>query len=152
MKRSDEIRVIIADDDKYWIEFLEQYLIMCGVLVVGVTTNGTEQIEMIKKLEADIIITDIERKNGISGLEVIKKCKEINIPSKFLITTAGLTPEKLIELHNMGIYNILFKPFKLKELLELIKRSRLEELKEIMMREKCENKRKNKILFRKNKI
>ncbi len=117
----EEIKVIIADDNKDWCTLVYNYLQSYDkITILGVTSDGEEQIEMIKSLEPDIVITDLKRKKGISGIEVIKRCKALNLTeAKFLITTAGCYyQEQMDNLRDMGITHFLIKPFGLEKIIE----------------------------------
>ena len=115
------LKVIIADDNKDWCNLVYNYLQNYDkITILGVTSDGEEQIEMIQSLEADIVITDLKRKKGISGIEVIKRCKELNLTeTNFLITTAGAYyQEQMDDLKHMGINHFLIKPFGLEKIVE----------------------------------
>ena len=76
-----------------------------------------------KKLDPDIIITDIVRKSGISGLEAIKKCRELNLNAiKFIVETATCNIYERNLLQEIGITDILIKPFDMGRLIKIIEK------------------------------
>ena len=113
-------RIVIADDNSAWCNILKKYLKQNTEFeVVGTTEDGEEQISMIKNLKPDIVITDIKRESGISGIEVIKRCNELNLEqTKFLVETASCSIDERMLLNNLGIKNILLKPFSLNEIIK----------------------------------
>lgn len=113
-------RIVIADDNSAWCNILKKYLQQNTEFeVVGTTEDGEEQISMIKNLKPDIVITDIKRESGISGIEVIKRCNELNLgQTKFLVETASCSIDERMLLNNLGIKNILLKPFSLNEIIK----------------------------------
>ena len=75
MMEEMKIRIIIADDNKAWTDLLQKYLKNFKELeIVGITNDGIEQLDMIKELKPDVVVTDLKRDKGISGIEVIKRC------------------------------------------------------------------------------
>lgn len=116
MNEQDRIRMIIADDNFYWCETMRKYLQQFKEIeILGTTSDGEEQIEMITKLNPDIVITDLKRKTEISGLEVLKRCQEMQLTkTKFIVETAAYYNEQTKLLINMGIKHILFNHILLK--------------------------------------
>ena len=141
----EEIKIIIADDNKAWTDLLSKYLAKYKELkILGITNYGEEQIEMIKKLKPDIVITDLKRDKGISGVEVIERCYKLNIKTDYLVTTAGYYNDKIQELRQMGITHFLFKPFDIDDLIKEIKNIQNERQAKLLIIETAiENKRKN---------
>lgn len=115
----EEIKIIIADDNKAWTDLLSKYLVKYKELkILGITDDGEEQIEMTKDLKPDIVVTDLKRNKGISGVEVIERCYKLNIKTEFLVTTAGYYNDKIQELKQMGVTHFLFKPFDIDDMVE----------------------------------
>ena len=141
----EESKIIIADDNKAWTDLLSKYLAKYKELkILGITNDGEEQIEMIKKLKPDIVITDLKRDKGISGVEVIERCYKLNIKTDYLVTTAGYYNDKIQELRQMGITHFLFKPFDIDDLIKEIKNIQNERQAKLLIIETAiENKRKN---------
>ena len=71
-------RIIVADDE----EELRRAIIRkiqweeIGFQVVGEAENGAEALELVEKLEPDLILTDI-RMPFISGVELARQIREI---------------------------------------------------------------------------
>ena len=143
MMEEMKIRIIIADDNKAWTDLLQKYLKNFKELeIVGITNDGLEQIEMIKDLKPDVVVTDLKRDKGISGIEVIKKCCELKMDTDFLVTTAGYYNDKIQELKEMGITHFLFKPFEIEEMIQEIKNVRNERVAKLIAIENALNERK----------
>ena len=141
--KETKIRIIIADDNKAWTDLLAKYLKKFKELeIVGVTNDGLEQIRMILDLKPDIVITDLKRDKGISGIEVIETCHELEIETDFLVTTAGYYNDKIQELIQMGITHFLFKPFEIDNMVEEIKNMRDERIAKLISIENVLNERK----------
>ncbi|WP_430906608.1 response regulator [Maribacter sp. 2-571] len=52
--------------------------------VIGEAKDGLDSVNKIKTLKPDIVITDLEMPN-LSGLDVIRKFRKLNYPTKFVI-------------------------------------------------------------------
>lgn len=138
-----KIRIIIADDNKAWTDLLEKYLKKFKELeIVGITNDGLEQIQMIQELKPDVVVTDLKRDEGISGVEVIKKCHELEIETDFLVTTAGYYNDKIQELKEIGVTHFLFKPFEIDDMVQEIKNVRNESVAKLIAIENALNERK----------
>lgn len=85
-----KIKIIIADDNAVWCELMKNYLEKEDTIyILGTTADGQEQIEMTKHLKPDIVITDIKRDKGISGMQAVEECIDLENDTKFIIQTAG---------------------------------------------------------------
>lgn len=143
----EKVTIIIADDNRAWVNLLNKYLTNYEeIKVLGITDDGEQQIKMIKDLKPDIVITDLKRNKGISGIEVIEQCYKLNIKTKFLVTTAGYYNYKFEELEKMGIRHFLYKPFNLNDVIKEIKNIQSEKTTELVVMQKFINDRKMTIM------
>ena len=73
------LKLVIADDEKIIRETIRNFIDWqsIGIEVVGVCSNGVEAYETILDYYPDIVLTDIKMP-GFSGLELVKKIKEID--------------------------------------------------------------------------
>lgn len=78
--------------------------------VLAVTEDGDIELELIKKLKPNLVITDLYRKNGISGLEVIKQVREHDYNLTFLIITSSYYERELELLKEDENIYIIRKP------------------------------------------
>lgn len=79
--------------------------------------NGEEGFELYKKVNPDIIITDIQMPK-MNGLEMIKKINKKNIP--IIITTAYSDIEYFLKAIELNINKFIIKPIDLMELVASI--------------------------------
>jgi CheY-like chemotaxis protein len=79
-------RVLLVDDEPWDLLGMEKGFPWSetGFSVIGQTTNPVEALDIILKEVPDVIFTDI-RMPEISGIELIKKARENNIKSEFII-------------------------------------------------------------------
>lgn len=119
---STKIRVLIADDNQGLSEQIKKYLLEhTDFELVGITSDSEEEIEMIRELKPNVVITDLKRNQGISGIEVIKRCYELGMTeTKFLVETAGYYQDKFKELKELGVNHIILKPYDLPDIVDKI--------------------------------
>lgn len=122
-------KVILIDDEEVIREGMKKIInwreLDCKI--VGEAEDGNEGIEMIKKLQPDVILTDI-RMPGIDGLELISKIKNLDISCKVVILTGFRNFEYAQEAVKHGVFRLLLKPTKTSEIYTAVKDA-LNELK-----------------------
>lgn len=107
-----ETRILIADDNSLFCnqvkEFLEQFPI---IKVVGIVHDNKNEIQKIEELKPDIVITDLYRKNGFTGLEVIRRYANQKNAPDFLIISADKKEVIIRENPDIDISGYIEKPF-----------------------------------------
>lgn len=119
-----KIKIILADDNVDLRNTIRKYISKdSNFEIIGETEDGKKQLELILSLKPDIVITDLKREKGISGLDVIRKCNELEIKDiDFLVLTGCFYEDSFSELMQLGVSNILRKPYDFDMLVkELIK-------------------------------
>jgi DNA-binding NtrC family response regulator len=74
--------------------------------------------EAIRKLETDpfhVVVTDI-RLGDISGVEVLKKAKEVNSGTEVILMTAYASVDTAIQALRLGAFDYIQKPFEVEQL------------------------------------
>jgi two-component system chemotaxis response regulator CheB len=92
MKKTEKIRVLIADDSAFMRKIIGDILREDPIMeVVGKARNGNEAIEMTKSLSPDVITLDIEMpgKSGLEALEEIMAYKPIPVVMVSSLTRSG---------------------------------------------------------------
>ena len=87
---------------------------------VATAAGGSEAIDILKKKEFDLVITDIRMKE-VNGLEVLKKCKEIYPNTVVIMISAYASTSTAVEAMKWGAYDYLPKPFKVREIKSVIR-------------------------------
>lgn len=117
--------MIIVDDEPFIIEGLkhiidwEEY----DIELVGTASNGFEALELIKKTAPNLLITDIKMPK-MNGLDLIKKVKELDLNTRFIILSGYDDYEYLKESIKLGIENYLLKPINCEELEDIVENIR----------------------------
>jgi len=118
-----KIKVLYMDDEDILRDSFGLLMEAIGAEVVSVE-NGEKVLEAVQKEKFDIIVLDLTIKTGMSGKDTIKKLKEMNIDS-FFVVSSGYSDDPII--HNMKEYGFdeyLPKPFSLKEVKEMLENYR----------------------------
>ncbi|WFD11091.1 response regulator transcription factor [Tepidibacter hydrothermalis] len=115
---------IIADDEELSIDLIK-YLIKKNDLpieVIGEAFSGDEALDMINKLNPDIVFIDI-RMPVLNGLEVIKKIKdEQHYSIDFIVITAYSCFEYAQLSLRLGAKDILLKPIESEQFVESVEK------------------------------
>lgn len=113
-------RIIIADDNDELLIQMQKNLEKCNEIdIVGIAKDGEEELDSIKKLLPDLVITDIEMPK-MTGLEVIKELENFECNPEYIIIT-GIVDEKVMrQLSNIKIKRVFQKPINYTELMKEI--------------------------------
>jgi DNA-binding response OmpR family regulator len=113
-------RVLLAEDDKSTVEFLQDIL---EEYFSEVTTayNGEEALEIYRKnyKAFDLVISDIIMPK-LDGLQLCKEIYNINKHQKIIIISAYNDEKYLIPFINIGVDRFIKKPFKTQEFNEVL--------------------------------
>ncbi len=117
---SETAFILIVEDEKPHGEAVAEGLRRAGHACVLVET-GEEAIESIRRRRPDVIVTDYRLPGDISGLDVLKKAREMS-PSTAVILITAYGDEKLARdsLKQHGAFDYLTKPINLDTLREVV--------------------------------
>lgn len=113
--------ILLVEDEEYIRENLSEILGMHGHHV-DVAATGESGVEMVRKKEYDIVLTDL-RLPGMDGIEVVRNVKTINPDAACIILTGYATVETAVEAMRVGAFTYLKKPFGKDELLVTIEKA-----------------------------
>ena len=105
------LKVLIADDEYLVCQFLKTAIDWqkLDMECIAEAFNGIEAFQMIQELMPDIVITDI-RMPGLSGLELIERCRTAGFQCRFIITSGYPDFEYVKTAFTKGAVNYLLKP------------------------------------------
>lgn len=115
------MKILIVDDDRNLRMVLKNELAEAGFDVHG-ADNGKKTIEMLKKDEYDVLILDLNMPN-LSGIDVLKQIKNIEITTETIILTAHATVSRAVEAMKLGAYDFITKPFQIEELIAITEKA-----------------------------
>src|SRR5271155_2889904 len=81
--------------------------------------SGEEGLRLIPKIKPDLVIMDV-RMGGISGLEALRKLRQVDAKQMVIMMTAYGTTQTAIEAMKLGAYDYLLKPFDVPRLKQLV--------------------------------
>lgn len=101
--------VLIIDDNETMREGVAQVVRRMGHKVCA-SASGSEALAIFRKTPADFVITDLKM-NGMDGLEVLRRIRELDPDCPTLLMTAYGTVEAAVEAMKQGAMDFLTKPF-----------------------------------------
>lgn len=113
------IKVLITDDDGDLRELLTEAVSNWGY-AVSVAKDGDEALRRLRMDRYDIVITDLMMP-GMDGLTLLGKIKELDREILVIIITGYATIETAVKAIELGAYDYIAKPFRLDELMIVIK-------------------------------
>lgn len=117
--------VIVVDDHPLMRRGIIQLLDMdSNFVVIDEATNGIEAFSMVKKLQPDMVLLDLNMQL-LSGLETLKALRNECVTSKIVILTMSDAKQDVIALINQGANGYLLKGTDPELLLENLKQIQL---------------------------
>ena len=118
-KQLEGIRILIVDDEASILEALSDNLVMHGATIYS-AGNGLEAMEVLKDNMVDFILSDM-RMPKANGIQFLKNLKiTYPHPPPFFFLTGYAEEYSTEQMRELGSNGVLSKPFKIKELIELI--------------------------------
>lgn len=88
------VRILIVDDHQLAREGLKSVLAGDGLEVVGEATSGEEAVDLVTRLQPDVVLMDVRLGPGIDGLEATRRIAALGLRSRVL----------MLSLHDMPAY------------------------------------------------
>ncbi len=114
-------RILLVDDDRGLLDSISDFLSLEDFDVETIN-EGQKAITAIKDNAFDLVITDIKMP-GVSGLEVLKKAREIDSELPVMVMTGFASLETAIEAVRDGAYEYMTKPFDMDMFLNVVTRA-----------------------------
>ena len=115
------IKVLVVDDEPKICHLIEELLKMEGYQV-DVSFSGIEALQMIKKGNYEMLLTDLKMP-GIDGLELIRKAKEEYPEIRAIMVTGYATVDTAVQSLRYGVDDYITKPFNIFELKKAVKQT-----------------------------
>ncbi|MBI4949523.1 MAG: sigma-54-dependent Fis family transcriptional regulator [Deltaproteobacteria bacterium] len=116
---NDNFKILITDDDGDLRELLTEAVKNWGY-TVSVAKDGEEALRKLRMERYDIVITDLMMP-VMDGLALLKRIKELDSEILVIIITGYATIETAVKAIEAGAYDYIAKPFRLDELMIVIK-------------------------------
>ncbi len=121
-------KILVVDDDNDMCLLLTRFLTRNGYVVVS-ANSGQAAIEWMKKNKPDLVLCDF-RLDDMTGVELLRKIKEIHPRSAVIIITGYSDVKDAVEVMKLGAYDYVTKPLFPDEILLTIKKALATEPKE----------------------
>ncbi len=113
------IRVLVVDDELSVREFFEILLAKEGY-EVATAADGLSAVKLIKDQVFDLVITDLQMKNG-DGMTLLREAKKVQGDVPVIMITAFATTDSAVDAMKAGAFDYVSKPFKIDEIKMVIR-------------------------------
>ncbi len=108
-KASQAVRILIADDHPIFRDGLRRLLeAEPKFRVVGEAADGSQAVEMARKLKPDILLLDLAMPR-LPGLETLRELASAFVPVRTILLTAGIEKEQIAEALQLGARGVVLK-------------------------------------------
>ncbi len=113
--------VLVVEDEKGLLGVIVDMLDINGYEVYGVE-SGSEAIEFMERYGEDVSVIVLDIKLGdMNGKEVLKHIRDMGYDTPVVISTGFAEQDIVSELYKLGINGFFNKPYRIKELLKVLK-------------------------------
>ncbi len=113
-----EVKALVVDDEEL-IRWSLQSALKNEGFSVDTASDGNEALDMVRKSDYDIVITDFKMP-GLNGLELLGKIKEVGKKSKVILISAYLSQSTVKEALEYGAFKCVDKPFGINDFLCIV--------------------------------
>lgn len=118
----EPIKIVLADDHWLMRDGTRHILEQCPDLkVVGDAEDGEQALELVERLQPDVLILDI-RMPKLNGVEVVRQMKERSPGTEALVLTAYDDDDYIIAMMAAGALGYLLKTARPSELIDAVQR------------------------------
>src|SRR5271168_2695236 len=101
---------VLLIDDEADVQYSFRRIFDQADIELTTANSGEEGLKIIPRLKPDLVIMDV-RMGGISGLETLRRLRQIDSKQMVIMMTAYGTTQTAIEAMKLGAYDYLLKPF-----------------------------------------
>src|SRR5512137_2411853 len=110
---------LLLIDDEEDVRYSFQRIFDSPDVELTTASSGEEGLRLIPKLKPDLVIMDV-RMGGLSGLETLRRIRQMDLKLLVILMTAYGTTQTAIEAMKLGAYDYLLKPFDVPKLKEIV--------------------------------
>src|SRR5882757_6168076 len=110
---------LLLIDDEADVQYSFQRIFNSPEVELTTASSGEEGLKIIPRLKPDLVIMDV-RMDGITGLETLRRIRQIDSRLLVILMTAYGTTQTAIEAMKLGAYDYLLKPFDVPKLKDII--------------------------------
>ena len=109
------IKTLIVDDEKEYVDVLSERLAIRGIEVEGVT-SGEDALSFLETRSVDVIVLDVMMP-GLGGIETLVEIKKRHAHVAVIMLSGHADVETAIKGMELGAFDYLVKPVSFDELL-----------------------------------
>ncbi len=110
---------LLLIDDEADVQYSFRRIFESPDVQLTTAASGEEGLKLLGKTQPNLVIMDV-RMGGISGLETLRRLRQIDARIPVIMMTAYGTTQTAIEAMKLGAYDYLLKPFDVPKLKELV--------------------------------
>ena len=111
---------IVIDDDIDTCDVLTECLELKNIQILGDGYDGKDAVDLYKKHNPDIVFLDIMMPH-YDGFYALEKIKQLDPDARVIMVTGDLTAETYNRLQILKSSAIIYKPFDIDHMMEVIK-------------------------------
>ncbi len=111
--------VLVADDEALILQSLRGVLLQEGFEVTAASC-GEQAWQTFVATRPDVVLLDLVL-GDISGLEVLRRIRQLSPETKVILISAHATLEQAVEAMKLGGYDVIRKPFELEEIVTTVR-------------------------------
>src|SRR5262252_6283897 len=110
---------LLLIDDEADVQYSFQRIFTSPEVELTTASSGEDALRLIPKIQPDLVLMDV-RMGGISGLETLRRIRQMDSKLMVILMTASGTTQTAIEAMKLGAYDYLLKPFDVPKLKEIV--------------------------------
>jgi two-component system nitrogen regulation response regulator GlnG len=110
---------LLLIDDEEDVQYSFRRIFDSPEIELTTASSGEEGLKLIPRLKPDLVLMDV-RMGGISGLETLRRIRQIDSKLLVILMTAYGTTQTAIEAMKLGAYDYLLKPFDVPKLKDIV--------------------------------
>src|SRR3954466_1415189 len=110
---------LLLIDDEADVQYSFQRIFDSPEIELTTASSGEEGLKLIPKIKPDLVLMDV-RMGGITGLETLRRIRQMDSRLLVILMTAYGTTQTTIEAMKLGAYDYLLKPFDVPKLKEIV--------------------------------
>lgn len=111
---------LVVDDDRYMLSMVKQVL-ECERIKAHCVASGEDALQKLEEMSFLLMITDLNMPGGMDGFELAKKTREIAPHMPIIMSTGDISPQIHCMAKEIGITEVLAKPFSPDKFVEIVK-------------------------------
>ena len=110
---------VLLIDDEADVQYSFRRIFDQADIELTTANSGEEGLKILPRLKPDLVIMDV-RMGGMSGLETLRRLRQVDAKQMVIMMTAYGTTQTAIEAMKLGAYDYLLKPFDVPRLKQIV--------------------------------